>query len=172
MTRLDDRSHSAWKGAVLWLLVWFGLTAIIGAIPAGAEDSRILPVPKLTIYPGDVISDDWLDDRDFARDFARDVPAGRPAMVESRAMMVGKIARRTLLPGAPVPVNAIGERNLVAHGAKVRVVFEDGELTIVTYGTALQSGAVGVVIPVRNMDSGVTISGTVQADGSVSVSGG
>jgi flagella basal body P-ring formation protein FlgA len=36
----------------------------------------------------------------------------------------------------------------------------------------LQDGAVGDVIKVRNSDSGVTVSGAVQPDGTVRVSGG
>jgi flagella basal body P-ring formation protein FlgA len=42
-------------------------------------------------------------------------------------------------------------------------------LTIMTFALALEAGAVGDVIKVRNTDSGLTISGTVQPDGSVSV---
>ena len=45
-------------------------------------------------------------------------------------------------------------------------------LTIVTTGAALQDGEAGEVISVRNSDSGVTVSGAVQPDGTVRVSGG
>ena len=46
----------------------------------------------------------------------------------------------------------------------------DGEQDI--GNRALQDGAVGDVIKVRNSDSGVTVSGAVQPDGTVRVSGG
>ena len=38
-----------------------------------------------------------------------------------------------------------------------------------TYGSALQSGAAGALIQVRNTDTGVIIRGIVQADGTVKV---
>ncbi len=59
----------------------------------------------------------------------------------------------------------------MTNGAKVRVVFEQDGLVIETYAAALQAGGVGEVISVRNLDSGLTISGTIQADGSVRVGG-
>ncbi len=93
-------------------------------------------------------------------------------MIESRAAIVGKIARRTLLPGAPIPWNAVTEPKAVLNGAKIRIVFEEGGLNITTYGAALQSGSVGEIISVRNLDSGYTVTGTVQSDGSVRVGGG
>jgi flagella basal body P-ring formation protein FlgA len=54
----------------------------------------------------------------------------------------------------------------------VRIVFQEGGLVITTYAAALQNGRVGDLVRVRNLDSGVTVSGTVLPDGSVRVSGG
>ena len=41
-----------------------------------------------------------------------------------------------------------------------------------TTGAAMQDGSIGDIVRVRNSDSGVTVSGSVQADGTVSVGGG
>lgn len=166
MTRGVRRSKYGWVEAARVLRV--ALALAFGTIPARAGETLVLPVPKLTIYPGDAIGDDWLVDREFTQEFV----AARPPLVASREAIVGKVSRRTLLPGAPVPTSAITERKLVAQGAKVRIVFEDAGLSIVAFGTALQSGSAGAVIQVRNFDSGVTVSGTVADDGSVRVSGG
>ena len=76
-----------------------------------------------------------------------------------------------MLPGLPISLNAVGEPRLVVDGQKVRVVFEQDGLVIETYAAALQAGGDGDVISVRNLDSGLTISGIVQADGSVRVGG-
>jgi len=38
-------------------------------------------------------------------------------------------------------------------------------------GTPLQDAAIGDLIKVRNIDSGITVSGTVMADGTVRVMG-
>jgi flagella basal body P-ring formation protein FlgA len=133
-----------------------------------AAEPYILPVPGIIIYPGELIKDNRLVDRDFSADF----PTSKLAAIDSRAALVGKVARRTLFPGSPIPWSAVGDPNAVANGAKVRIVFEDGLLAIMAYGTALQAGSVGDVISVRNLSSGLTISGAVQADGSVRAGGG
>lgn len=135
---------------------------------AMADDVYVLPVPNITIYPGDVIKEAWLVDRDFSSNAG----AAHGAVVQSRSQLVGKLARRTLLPGVPIPITGITEPRAVSNGGRVRVVFSQDGLEISTYATALQNGSVGDVISVRNLDSGLTISGIVQSDGSVRVGGG
>ena len=86
--------------------------------------------------------------------------------------IVGKMARLTLLPGHAIPFAGVSNRKLVANGAEVKLVYAEGGLLIVTSGAALQDGSIGDVVRVRNSDSGVTVSGAVQPDGSVRVGGG
>jgi len=150
-----------------WAFGLFEICVVACAGGLSAAQSDVLPVPTITIYPGDEIKDVWLVDREFPASFV----AARGGLIDARGPIVGKIARRTLLPGAPIPWNAVMERKTVSNGAKVRIIFEEGGLTIVAYGAALQSGGVGDIVAVRNLDSGLTISGTVQSDGSVRVSG-
>ena len=92
--------------------------------------------------------------------------------IPSRDLIVGKVARLTLLPGHAIPFAGISNRKLVATGADVTLTYSEGGLTIVTTGSALQDGSVGDLVRVRNGESGVTVSGAVQADGSVKVGGG
>lgn len=150
--------------AIAWG-AWFAFAAI-AALPAQAANT-VLPVPSVTIYPGDIIQDSYLVDRDFSS--SPQMP--RVGFVDSRKMLIGKLARRTLLAGMPIPLNGVTEPNAVSNGARVRVVFNQDGLDIETYATALQSGSVGELISVRNLESGVTISGIVQSDGSVRVGG-
>ena len=119
-----------------WVLGALALSTLVCANPLHAAETKILPVPAITIYPGDTIKDNWLVDREFSSS----VVAARSSLVDSRAMLVGKTARRTLLPGAPIPWNAVADPKLVINGAKVRIVFEEDGLSITTYGAALQSG--------------------------------
>ena len=144
-----------------------GIALVAPGVAALAAAPDLLPVPGVTIYPGDAIKDELLVDREFAAAFV-----ARGGFVSSRLMLVGKIARRTLLPGAPIPLNAVALPKIVANGARVRMVFEEGVLTIAAYGAALQEGSAGDVISLRNLDTGLTVSGTIQADGSVRLSGG
>jgi flagella basal body P-ring formation protein FlgA len=140
---------------------------------ASAEDAApveavaTLPVPRVVIYPGDIIRDDML----------MDVPATEAQGIISltirmRSGLVGKMARRTLLPGRAVSSIAINNPRAVVNGAEVRLIYSDGGLTIAASASALQDGAIGDVIKVRNTDSGLTVSGVIQPDGSVRVSGG
>jgi flagella basal body P-ring formation protein FlgA len=149
------------------LIVTF-IVSIPAAVACAEDGSRLLPVPNVTIYPGDTIRENWLVDRDFSSNPV----AIRNGFIESRDALVGKIARRTLLPGVPISATAVTEPRLIVNGARVRIVFVEGGMTITTYGSALQAGGAGDIVSVRNLDSGLTISGVVQPDGSVSVSGG
>jgi len=134
--------------------------------PALAEEG-LAPTPKAVIYPGDVIRDDML--ADLPQGGVGDL--GGP-FVEDRSAIVGKMARLTLLPGHAIPYAGIANRRLVANGAEVKLVYAEGGLMIVTSGSALQDGSIGDVVRVRNSDSGVTVSGSVEPDGSVRVGGG
>ncbi len=134
--------------------------------PALAQET-LAPTPKSVIYPGDIIRDDMLTD--LPQGGARD--SGGP-YVEDRSVVVGRMARLTLLPGHAIPYAGISNRKLVANGAEVKLVYAEGGLLIVTSGAALQDGSIGDVVRVRNSDSGVTVSGAVQPDGSVKVGGG
>ncbi|MBV8472162.1 MAG: flagellar basal body P-ring formation protein FlgA [Hyphomicrobiales bacterium] len=123
------------------------------------------PTPKAVIYPGDVIRDDML------ADLPSTTPRGPLPVAETRAAVVGKMSHRTLLPGAPIPLDGLDKPRLVSIGAQVQIVYVEGGLTITTFGAALQDGREGELIKVRNSDSGVTVMGAVQADGTVRVSG-
>lgn len=139
--------------------------AALAALATPAAAGQFVPVPAVVIYPGDVIRDGMLTEIELADDFA-----GRGAAVLDRSALVNKTSRRTLLPNLPIPRNAIGEPKVVSLNAMVRIVYSEGGLTISTYGSALQAGAAGDVIPVRNLESGLTVSGTVGNDGAVHVS--
>ena len=129
-----------------------------GEVLAGVD----LPVPRQTIHPGDEITPGLLVVRRFP-----DATVQRFAVVVSRGDVEGMEARRTLLPGQPIPLTAVAAPEIVKRGQPARLVFHDGGLIIVAQVEAIQSGGTGDVIKVRNLDSGVTVIGTVQSDGSI-----
>ena len=143
------------------------VAAVLLLAGAGRLAAQTLPVPVVVVYPGDIIRDGMLADREMPADYA-----GGAFAVMDRSSLVGKTARRTLLPGQPISSNAVAEPKVVSLGAMVRVVYKEGGLSIMTYALALQAGGVGDVIPVRNTESGITVSGTVQIDGTVRVGNG
>lgn len=138
------------------------LAAMLAGVACAWAANIDLPVPRITIYPGDTIAADQLTDRAFVA-----ASVTRSAVFEDRQTLIGKVARRTLLPGQPIPVNAIRDPFLVNQGKSALVVFETGGLVITMQATALQNGSAGEVVTLRNPDSGVVIQGTVERDGSV-----
>ncbi len=133
---------------------------------AATPTAVILPVPAVTIYPGDPISEEMLTEKQFY------VQAGRPhSFVEDAAPVIGKVARRTLVAGKPIPNNAFSEPNLLSRGVATEAQFVSGGLTISALVVPLQNGALGSVVQARNVDSGQVITGVVQADGTLLVGG-
>ena len=150
--------RASWVAATLVAAVVV-LAQAGGVALAGNVD---LPVPRTTIYPGDTISDDQLAERAF---LAHTVT--RSMVFDDRQALVGKVAKRTLLQGQPVPVSAVRDPYLVNTGKASLVIYTTGGLTITTQAIALQNGVAGDVVTLRNPDSGVVIQGTVGPDGTV-----
>jgi len=141
------------------------LVAIVGCAGPLAAGQLQLPVPRVTIYPGQVIEQAMLVDRAF-----RTNDDAGSAQLPSRDGLVGKVAKQTLLPGQPIYNDAIRQPHSIKQGQAASVIFQSGALTITASGIALQSGGPGDNVSVRNTDSGRIIKGTIGADGAVHVS--
>src|SRR5262245_60192859 len=141
------------------------LSLLLAVRPARAADLE-LPVPRVTLYPGDAITEDHLTERAF---IAHTV--ARSTIHATRESLIGKVARRTLLPGQPIPLNAVRDPYLVTQGKNAMVILEEGGLTITASAMALQNGGVGDLVTLRNLDSGMVIKGTVAPDGTVRLAG-
>jgi len=133
---------------------------------AGIAFADRLPflVPVKTIYPGQVISDTGLNEKLFY--IKREAAA---LYVSQMEQIIGKVTRRTLVAGKPISLSALAEPVLVERGQSVRMVFNSGSLTISSIGIALASAGIGDIIRLRNADSGVVVSGRVEADGHVEI---
>ena len=136
---------------------------LIGGAAVAASPEK-LPVPSVTIYPGDNISADMLTTGTFPAGTAENYP-----VIAARSELVGMVARRTLLAGRLIARNTIGEPDLVQKGKIIPIRFEQGPLIITASVLALQSGALNDMIQVRNIDSGKVVVATVDADGSVRI---
>jgi flagella basal body P-ring formation protein FlgA len=146
----------------LIFLIFCGLFA---AQPLCAHaGARSLPVPRATIYPGDVITSDLLAEQSFE---VR--TSARLGVFEQATGLVGKVARRTLMPGQPVALGSVRPPDLVRQGRPAAAVYQADGLVITMQVTPLQSGIAGDFIAVQNSDSGVVIKGTIQDDGTIKV---
>lgn len=150
-------------------LLAVGIVVALAFVAGGAAAEELatkeMPVPKITLYPGDVIRADTIFERLFV---ARTV--AQAVYHEKRDSLIGKVARKTLLKGQPIALSAVRDPDLVTQGQPAPVIFKSGGLVITASAVALQSGGAGDIIALRNPDSGNVIKGTVQTDGTVSVS--
>ena len=94
----------------------FFVCALVCAAIAGARAQEAIPVARVTIYPGDRITEAMLDERADAA--PRD---GEGLYIRSRDGLIGKVARRTLLPRQPIPAMAVDNPRVVTVGAQVKV---------------------------------------------------
>ncbi|WP_422376522.1 flagellar basal body P-ring formation chaperone FlgA [Roseibium sp.] len=131
------------------------------AVRAGTID---LPVPRQTIPAGTEISHQDLVERKFPSRTAQQF-----AVSVHRSELVGMVARRTLLPGQPIPARSVEKPVLVRRGEPARLVFREQGLVIIMQVEALQNGGAGSFVRVRNIDSGLVVSGRVQEDGTIRV---
>lgn len=135
-------------------------TAAAASKPAG----EVVLIPNRVIYPGETVVLGAL------RPVTLVPGKKKPDAVATRAEELdGRIAKRTLLPGHYIPVNAIRQPWVVEQGAPVQVIFAAGPLMISAAAVTLESGSTGDLVKVRNIDSGKIFSGTVMADGTIRV---
>ncbi len=110
------------------------------------------PVPRdapLTLSLFELRRHDFLRDKDA-------VPAG--------ADLTGLAITRGVAAGAVLSWREVGRRTLVQRGSRVEVIAVNGALTITIKGLAMQSGALGETITVRNPESRRDFSATVTAE--------
>ena len=140
-----------------------GSVLVAGSALSGALGTAV--VPTQIIYPGEVIDSTKLDvvevtNPNLETGYARDV-----------GEVNGMVSTRTLLPGRTITVAHLRYPYTVKRGTEVALVYDQNGLKITARGTPLQDGSAGDFVKVRNVDSGLIISGTVLADGSIKVSG-
>lgn len=154
--------NSDYRRGVALLIILLQCVLATGAF--AQSEGRMVPVPRAVIYGGEVIADGALTDKTFG---ISDII--RLGAVASRSDLVGKVARRTLLPGQPVPAAALKAADVVKQGRPTTAVFEADGLSISGTVIPLQSAAAGEILSFQNMESGAILRGIVQGDGTISV---
>lgn len=94
-----------------------------------------------------------------------------PGTVSDPAKIIGLEARVTLYAGRPIRLGDVGPAAMVDRNAIVPIQYVNGGLRLSAEGRALGRGAIGDRVRVMNLSSRTTVSGTIQADGSILVSG-
>ena len=132
-------------------------------VPATA-DPRVALSARRVIYPGDIISSETLGETINIA-----ASPGYGTVSEGKELLIGKRAKRTLLPGQPILIADVENPRVVVNGSQVRIAYRENNMSIFASGLALQNGSAGDTIRVRNSDTGLSVSGVVQPDGTVAV---
>lgn len=153
-----------WAGMIRGLMQMGALTAALIFASAAHADRIAFIVPSQIIYPGQAIGNTSLQEKFFTIK-----SSAAASYVLSADQLVGKVARKTLLPGQPILVSAVNEPDLIQRGVAVPIVYDTGALVITAKGIPMEAGRSGDFVKVRNIDSGIIVTGTVLANGSIQV---
>ncbi|TCP61188.1 flagella basal body P-ring formation protein FlgA [Rhodovulum bhavnagarense] len=96
-------------------------------------------------------------------------PGTVPGALSDPAQAIGQEARINLYPGRPVMVPDLGPPALVERNQIVTVTYAAGGLAIRAEARALDRAGAGDRVRVMNLDSRSTVTGTVTAEGRVTV---
>lgn len=141
-------------------------TAII-SVPAGsgaafreAVAGRVqrlidVPVPVKRLSPGTVISE---GDIEMIR--VKESELSRN-MVTDEGQLIGQSAKRTLIAGQPVALGSVEPPVLVQRNGLVTVVLKSGAMLLTAQAKAIEDGAQGEVIRVKNTQSDRVIEAVV-----------
>lgn len=140
------------------------VVAMTAGSSAWAQAMEFAVVTTRVVYPGETVSGDVLEEVELVRG-----ERNLSSFILHTEGVIGKVARRTLLPGRMIQADALREPYLVNAGEPVVASFSAGPLTISTTVLPLQPGAAGDMVKVRNADSGRVFTGIVLADGTIRV---
>lgn len=129
---------------------------LIGAASSACAD---IVVPVRTIRAKEIIAAGDLDLKS----------GDLPGAVSEPLALIGQEARVALYPGRPVRPGDVGPPALVERNEITTLVFLQGGLHIVAEGRALGRGAAGEMVRAMNLSSRTTVTGRIQADGSIEV---
>lgn len=93
----------------------------------------------------------------------------RAALLPAKAKLANYQVRRTIDAGSPLYWNDLDARPLVLKGKTVSVLAEQGALSITMRAKAMEDGALGDIVNVRNLDSNKRIQGEVVDENTVRV---
>lgn len=131
-----------------------GTTRLI-EISGRAHATRKMPVPARHLRRGETITATdviWRQVRSRAGDHI---------MISDLDSLVGFTPRRTLIAGKPIRRSDVTPRMVVRKGDQIQISLSTGSMTLTTRGVALQAGAIGETIRIRNVNSRKIIEATV-----------
>lgn len=150
--QVEDFSYDSRSGR------FYGTVASTAAsikVSGRAQAVEAIPVLKSRVAAGHVITRndvEWLQ-----------VPANRygAGFIDRFDDLIGQTPRRALAAGMPIRSADIGKPEAIGKNSLVTMVVQAPGLTITTTGRAMESGSIGDVVQVMNLQSKRTIQATV-----------
>jgi len=100
----------------------------------------------------------------------RQIRVSRPGVFASRVSdVVGRSITRNLSQGEALPLNLVIDTPIIERGKSVTILVRSGGLVVKTRGEAMESGALGDTIRVRNITSRTVVTAVVVTDDTVEV---
>ena len=144
------------------LLLLAGCLALLAAPAAAADPAAVFA--KRTVRVGAVVGPEDVE--------LRPLPEHRGAGVATGLeQVIGYEVRRNLYADRPVMAEDVGAPTVIHRNSLVTLAYRSGALELTALGRAIDSAGLYEAIRVVNVDSRVTVVGTVTAPGMVRVDG-
>ncbi len=140
---------------------------VITALPLSGrfEELTMVPVLRQRVHRGDTIEQSDIDYQ------PQPVARLRKDTVLNPKEMIGLTPARIISAGRPVRNSELQQPAVLEKGANVTMQFDSPFMTIRTVGEAMEAGALGELIRVKNHDSGVTVQARITSPDTVTVGG-
>lgn len=157
-----DKQRSRWQCSMVFINEY---DQVVSAVPSSGyfREMVALPVLKRQLRHGDMITEDDIELRDFA------INQVRPETVQSMSEVIGRTPAQGISAYRPLRTSELTGMPLVRRNDVVQLQYVAPGMLITTTGVAINQGAKGDVIEVRNTNSKKIIRGIVQEKDIVSV---
>jgi len=157
-----DKEHKSWQATLFFKAAGKNLSPV--NVSGTYDEMARIPILKRQVNAGEVIT---MDDITYDKQPARHL---RKNTITNPKDLIGKSPKRVISQGRSIRREEIASPAILLKGTHVTMIFKAGNLEITTLGEALDSGAKGDVIRVRNMASKQIIDGVIETSGRVRVS--
>lgn len=156
-----DKEHHQWQAMLIITSAGKNLAPL--HLDGRYEEMAQVPVLKRRMQNGDVIGK---DDIEWSREPLSHI---HKTTICDAKELIGKSPRRMISQDRPVRADEVASPTLITKGSQVTLLFTSPNLQITTLGEALENGAKGDVIRIRNVTSKSIIQGTVETGNRVRV---
>jgi flagella basal body P-ring formation protein FlgA len=156
-----DKAHGKWQATMLFTAGDKNLAPV--KLVGRYDEMMQVPVLKRRLQSGDIISQ---DDIEWEAQPANHI---RKNTIADSSQLIGKSPKRMVSEHRPIRTDEIAGPLLINKGARITLMYKSNALEIKTLGEAIDNGAKGDVIRVKNITSKSIIQGTVETGDRVRV---